>query len=89
MGFNALFQTFVTLSLSLSALAAIGPITDLVVLDANVSPDGYERAAVLAGGTFPGPLIAGQKGDNFQINVIDQLTNHTMLKTTSMVSSAL
>ncbi|KAI0710384.1 Cupredoxin [Cerioporus squamosus] len=42
------------------------------------------NARVLAGGSFPGPLIIGQKGDHFQINVVDQLTNHTMLKSTSI-----
>ena len=25
------------------------------------------------------------QGDNFQLNVVDQMTNHTMLKTTSIV----
>ncbi|TBU28930.1 laccase [Dichomitus squalens] len=72
------------LTLSLKSYAAIGPVTDLTVANANISPDGYERAAVLAGGSFPGPLITGRKGDHFQINVVDQLTNHTMLKSTSI-----
>ncbi len=77
---------FVVLSFVLCSFAAIGPVTDLVVANANISPDGLERAAVLAGGTFPGPLITGKTGDRFQINVINQLTNHTMLKATSIVS---
>ena len=76
---------FLVLSLALSSSAAIGPVTDLVISNADVSPDGYERAAVLAGETFPGPLITGQMGDRFQINVINKLTNHTMLKSTSIV----
>ncbi|KAI0692982.1 phenoloxidase [Cerioporus squamosus] len=71
-------------SLILNSFAAIGPVTDLTISNGNISPDGYERAAVLAGGSFPGPLITGQKGDHFQINVVDQLTNHTMLKSTSI-----
>ncbi|KAI0807084.1 phenoloxidase [Fomes fomentarius] len=75
---------FVVLSFVLRSFAAIGPVTDLVVANANISPDGLERAAVLAGGTFPGPLITGKTGDRFQINVINQLTNHTMLKSTSI-----
>ena len=79
-------SVLVALMLSLTTSAAIGPVTDLTIKNANISPDGYERAAVLAEGTFPGPLITGQKGDHFQINVIDQLTNHTMLKSTSIVS---
>ena len=50
---------FVALSLTSVALAAIGPVTDLNIVNADISPDGFERAAVLAGGTFPGPLITG------------------------------
>jgi iron transport multicopper oxidase len=41
-------------------------------------------SAVLAGGVYPGPLIKGNKGDNFQINVIDNLTEGSMLKSTSI-----
>ncbi|KAL7283147.1 LOW QUALITY PROTEIN: hypothetical protein ACG7TL_002573 [Trametes sanguinea] len=52
--------------------------------NADVSPDGYQRAAVVANGVMPGPLITGQKGDEFKINVINNLTNHTMLKSTSI-----
>nr|ALF95042.1 laccase [Crustodontia chrysocreas] len=66
------------------ALAAIGPVTDLHIVNAAVAPDGISREAVLAEGTFPGPLITGNMGDNFQINVIDELTNATMLKTTTI-----
>ena len=77
---------FLLSSLVCSSFAAIGPVADLTISNANISPDGYERAAVLAGETFPGPLITGQKDDHFQINVIDQLPNHTMLKSTSIVS---
>ena len=80
---------FILSSLVLGSFAAVGPVTDLTISNANISPDGYERAAVLAGGSFPGSLIAGQKGDRFQINVIDQLTNHTMLKSTSIVGTRL
>lgn len=47
--------------LSATVLAAIGPVTDLHIVNADVAPDGISRAAVLAGGTFPGPLIVGNK----------------------------
>ncbi|KIK54015.1 hypothetical protein GYMLUDRAFT_264864 [Collybiopsis luxurians FD-317 M1] len=66
------------------ALAAIGPVTDLHILNSFIQPDGFNRSGVLAEGVFPGPLIKGNKGDNFQINVINELTNGTMLKTTSI-----
>ncbi|KAF9073365.1 laccase lcc6 [Rhodocollybia butyracea] len=65
-------------------LAAIGPVTDLHIVNAFLQPDGYNRSYVVAEGTFPGPLITGNKGDNFQINVINELTNDTMLLSTSI-----
>ncbi|KAJ3794319.1 laccase 1 [Lentinula aff. detonsa] len=66
------------------ALAAIGPVTDLHIVNSFIQPDGFNRSGVLAEGVFPGPLITGNKGDNFQINVIDELTNGTMLLSTSI-----
>ncbi|KAI0781235.1 phenoloxidase [Trametes elegans] len=82
--FHALATLTAAVSIALHAMAAIGPVTDLTISNANVSPDGYERAAVVSNGGVPGPLIAGQKGDRFQINVVNQLSNHTMLKSTSI-----
>ncbi|KAF8237984.1 laccase 2 precursor [Tricholoma matsutake] len=69
--------------------AAIGPFADLYIVNKNIQPDGYSRSAVLAGGTpesasFPGPLIRGVKGDRFLLNVVDLLTDSTMLKSTSI-----
>ncbi|KAF5323811.1 hypothetical protein D9619_012985 [Psilocybe cf. subviscida] len=34
--------------------------------------------------TFPGPLVAGRKGDTFRINVVDELTDTSMLTGTSV-----
>ncbi|OCH90801.1 phenoloxidase [Obba rivulosa] len=65
-------------------MAAIGPSADLVIANKDITPDGYTRATALAGGTFPGPLINGYKGDTFRINVINELQNETMLKSTSI-----
>ncbi|KAF9459177.1 laccase 1 [Collybia nuda] len=63
--------------------AAIGPIAELVIANKHIMPDGYKRSAVLAGGTFPGPLIRGVKGDTFKINVKNALTDpDTLLSTT-------
>ncbi|KAK7464084.1 laccase, multicopper oxidase, benzenediol:oxygen oxidorectuctase [Stygiomarasmius scandens] len=62
----------------------IGPVADLVITAAEVSPDGFSRTATIAGGTVIGPVITGNKGDNFQINVVNQLDDDTMLKTTSI-----
>ena len=91
------------LSLASIVSAGIGPITDLTISNAQISPDGYRRDAIVTNGVFPAPLITGEKvcmvsypilapcsqylqGDRFLINVIDRLTNHTMWKTTSIVS---
>ncbi|KAG2127076.1 laccase [Suillus cothurnatus] len=62
----------------------IGPVSDLVIANAQVSPDGFIKSAVLAGGTLPGPIITGQKGDTFKINVTNQLNDETMLTSTSI-----
>ncbi|KAF8631818.1 hypothetical protein AX15_002187 [Amanita polypyramis BW_CC] len=80
---------FVALSLGSLAYAAIGPITNLHVVNRVISPDGFNRSSVIAGGTpntatMPTPLIVGNIGDQFRINVIDQLNDTTMITTTSI-----
>ncbi|PIL25473.1 hypothetical protein GSI_13363 [Ganoderma sinense ZZ0214-1] len=64
---------------------AVGPVLTLPIVDADVTPDGYTRQAVLPNGTFPGPLISGNKNDYFQINVVNLLTNESMLTGTTIV----
>ncbi|TBU49264.1 laccase [Dichomitus squalens] len=76
--------SYVTLLFAASAYAGIGPVTDLTITNADIAPDNFTRAAIVVNGVFPAPLITGNKGDRFQLNVVDQLTNHTMLKTTSI-----
>nr|AFD97050.1 laccase 1 [Coprinus comatus] len=76
--------TFATL-----AMAAIGPVADLHIVNRIIAPDGFNRSAVLAGGSdtsasMPGPIITGNRGDQFQLNVIDELTDTTMLRSTSI-----
>ncbi|RDB27353.1 Laccase-1 [Hypsizygus marmoreus] len=71
------------------AYALMGPSADMHVVNKDISPDGFTRSAVLVGSTaddasFPGPLITGNKGDNFLLNVIDSLSDDTMLKSTSI-----
>lgn len=58
--------------------------TDLRIVNRLVSPDGFNRSAVLAAGTFPGPLIHGKKNDGFRINVINELTDVNMVRSTSI-----
>nr|VWO94552.1 Calcium dependent mitochondrial carrier protein [Ganoderma boninense] len=51
----------VLLGAASGVLAAIGPVTDLVIANKVIAPDGFARDTVLAGGSFPGPLIQGRK----------------------------
>ena len=39
----------------------IGPVADLRIVNAEISPDGFPRQAVLAEGIFPGPVITANK----------------------------
>ncbi|KAH9911334.1 laccase [Epithele typhae] len=71
-------------SFSYLVAAAVGPVADLTISNADVTPDGHTRAAVVVNNQMPGPLIVGNKGDNFQLNVIDMLTNDTMLTPTTI-----
>ncbi|KAJ7694600.1 laccase [Mycena rosella] len=75
----------IALSLLSGSLAiTIGPIANLPIVNKHIAPDGFTRSTVLAGGTFPGPLIRGFKGDRFLLNVQDLLTDSTMLRSTSI-----
>ncbi|KAE9410248.1 laccase [Gymnopus androsaceus JB14] len=74
----------ILLTLFGGAFAAIGPVTDLVIKNAFAQPDGFNRAFVTAGGTLPGPIISGMKGDTFQINLQNELNNGSMLESVSI-----
>ncbi|RXW16493.1 hypothetical protein EST38_g9361 [Candolleomyces aberdarensis] len=83
-----LLASFLTQLLSV-ALGAIGPNSNLHIANQVISPDGFSRSAVLAGAsasslTFPGPVIVGIRGSLYNLNVIDALTDSTMLRTTSI-----
>ncbi|KAK7037630.1 laccase, multicopper oxidase, benzenediol:oxygen oxidorectuctase [Paramarasmius palmivorus] len=65
-------------------IAAIGPIANLVISNKDVSPDGFTRGAVVAGGSTIGPLIVGRKGDTFKLNVINKLNDNSMLQSTTI-----
>ncbi|PPQ90322.1 hypothetical protein CVT25_007724 [Psilocybe cyanescens] len=82
-------MSFFVVSCATHSFASIGPSSDLYIVNAIVSPDGYNRSAVLAGANatsaiFPGPLITANKADTFSVNVVDQLTDTTMLMSTSI-----
>ncbi|KAG6816849.1 hypothetical protein H0H87_002335 [Tephrocybe sp. NHM501043] len=78
------FLSLYAFSVLATVYAAIGPVGDLEIANAEIAPDGFNRVAVLAGGTFPGPVITGNKGDRFLVNVINQLTDIAMAKSTSI-----
>ncbi|KAF8196131.1 yellow laccase [Pholiota molesta] len=68
---------------------AVGPTANLYIQNQFIQPDGFNRSTVLAGGvenapTFPGPLITGNKGDTFNLNVVNELTDSSMLLSTSI-----
>ncbi|KAJ7846619.1 laccase 1, partial [Mycena olivaceomarginata] len=62
----------------------IGPIADITLINAVVSPDGFSRSAVTANGVTPGPIITANKVSSFNLNVINALTDHTMLLSSSI-----
>ncbi|KAF8063624.1 laccase [Lyophyllum atratum] len=77
--------------LSLLALSSIVPAAlaavrhfDLSIVNAVVAPDGFARQAVLAGGTFPGPTFAVNKGDSVVIPTHNKLANPNMRQSTSI-----
>ncbi|KAJ7455652.1 laccase [Mycena galericulata] len=74
-----LFASILALCLISPSLASIGPTADITLINAVVAPDGFNRSAVLANGILPGPLIVANKGDEFNLNVINQLTDSSML----------
>ncbi|EJD00074.1 laccase [Fomitiporia mediterranea MF3/22] len=57
---------------------------DLNIQNAQLAPNGVSRSTVTANGQFPGPLISGNVGDQFLINVTDSLTDATMRRATSI-----
>ncbi|KAL0580549.1 laccase, multicopper oxidase, benzenediol:oxygen oxidorectuctase [Marasmius crinis-equi] len=81
-----LIPSFVTLACLLAgqSFASIGPIADLVITNKDVSPDGFTRGAVVAGDSTIGPLIVGNKNDEFKLNVVNNLNDNTMLQSTSI-----
>jgi len=63
---------------------SIGPKAKIPIVNEQIAPDGYPRFSTLALGTFPGPIIRANKGDNFQLEVIDKLTDKSLDLVTSV-----
>ncbi|KAK0218569.1 laccase lcc5 [Armillaria nabsnona] len=75
---------FTILQVICATQAKIGPKGDLVISNVEVAPDGFSRVAALANGIVDGGLVSGTKGDIFEINVINNLTDNTTLQSTSI-----
>ncbi|KAG5339453.1 hypothetical protein C0989_004189 [Termitomyces sp. Mn162] len=56
----------------------------LNIENAQVAPDGFERAAITANGQYPGPLITLNKGDFLRVTMNNRLTDPTMRRSTSL-----
>lgn len=86
-----LFSRLTTASLAFAALLSVPGVSGLTVgntanlhlVSDTIAPDGYERDVTIIGttshsATFPGPVVRGQRGDRFRLNVIDELDNPAM-----------
>ncbi|KAH8085463.1 laccase 2 [Cristinia sonorae] len=74
---------FLALTMAYFAVVSAGKLI-LNITDATIAPDGQSRPAVLANGTFPGPILQGNKGDRFNITVVNQLQDVDMLTDTTI-----
>ncbi|KAK7450141.1 laccase, multicopper oxidase, benzenediol:oxygen oxidorectuctase [Stygiomarasmius scandens] len=86
MAFFRSLLSFATVAVSLSQFAEcqVGPIADLHIVNAIVSPDGFSRSAALVEGQVTGPLLVANRGETFQLNVINELEDNTMLQSTAI-----
>ncbi|KAL5536611.1 LCC11_2 [Sanghuangporus sanghuang] len=56
----------------------------LNIQNTQLAPNGVSRSTVTANGQNPGPLISGNIGDQFLIDVVDNLSDPTMRRATSI-----
>ncbi|KAF7336444.1 Multicopper oxidase [Mycena sanguinolenta] len=81
---SASFLSIALVVATLASAATVGPVGDILVANASVTLDGTTRPAVLSGGQFPGTTIIGNKGDRFQLNVVNNQFDPRMLQSTSI-----
>ncbi|KAJ7865708.1 laccase 2 precursor [Mycena leptocephala] len=84
MGFAAFFALSLLSNCYAATVTGPGSVKSLRIINDNINLDGFPRSAVLAGGTFPGTPITSTKGQRLLINVVDALTDDTMLRSTSI-----
>ncbi|KIJ44603.1 multicopper oxidase, partial [Sphaerobolus stellatus SS14] len=46
--------------------------------------DGFQRTAAVVNGQFPGPFLKANKGDNIFLNVVNNLKDDNIPKSTSV-----
>lgn len=73
------------LTLLAGIAAANGVSYNLNLAAKTISPDGFIRSAALVNGQFPAPLLKASKGDSVSINVMNNLADPTMRRSTSIV----
>jgi iron transport multicopper oxidase len=75
------------LLLALAARSASGAFVDytLNIVNTQISPDGFPRKACLVNGQFPGTVLFANKGDIFRNTVVNQLTDPSMRRSTTIV----
>ncbi|CAE6492618.1 unnamed protein product [Rhizoctonia solani] len=56
----------------------------LNIVNAQISPDGFSRKASLVNGQFPGTILFANKGDILRNTVVNQLTDPTMRRSTTI-----
>ncbi|KAF9224262.1 laccase [Gyrodon lividus] len=59
-------------------------VATLNISNAVVSPDGFNRSAIVINGRSPGTVLTGTKGERFQITVKNSLTDESMNRSTSV-----
>ncbi|KAG2022525.1 laccase 5 [Coprinopsis cinerea AmutBmut pab1-1] len=71
-------------SRSAFAQSIIGNQDTMTISNINAGPDGFTRPVIAVNGEFPSPLVRANKGDDFRINVVNNLDDDTMLRQTSV-----
>ncbi|KAF5354960.1 hypothetical protein D9756_005793 [Leucocoprinus leucothites] len=81
--FGSRFASLLVLTTAACA-AVLGPVTTLTISNKDIAPDGFSRSATVVNGVHPAPAIAVKKGDQLKVNVVNQLSDPTQERGTSV-----
>ncbi|TFL05395.1 laccase [Pterulicium gracile] len=84
MGGRAALLASLLVAVYTCVMAELLPIVELPITNELIAPDNIQRMATLAGGTYPGKAIFGNKGDTFRVNVVNQLHDPSMWQSTTV-----